>query len=168
MKKRIVITGGPGSGKTSIINELANNYICFEEVSRSIILEMKINTSFKPISFEEAVFNERKKDFQKANQTLQFYDRGMIDSLAYFNKNKLTIPKEILNYCQENRYFETVFILPPWENIYTTDDQRFETFEEATEIYNLISSAYKHFGYTLLKVPLLTIKERIDFIINKI
>ena len=33
--KRIVITGGPGTGKSSIINELKQrNYTCFDEVSR--------------------------------------------------------------------------------------------------------------------------------------
>ena len=43
MKKRIVITGGPGTGKTLIINSLKKKgFYCFDEVSREIILQQNI------------------------------------------------------------------------------------------------------------------------------
>ena len=64
MIKRIIITGGPCSGKTSIIEALKEReYYCFNEVSREIIQDMDIKTAFKNIDFEEAVFKKRKKDF---------------------------------------------------------------------------------------------------------
>ncbi len=41
---KILITGGPGSGKTSIINELENkNYNCEHEIVRSLTLQVKEN-----------------------------------------------------------------------------------------------------------------------------
>ena len=43
-RKRIVITGGPGTGKTTIINSLIESgYSCMEEVSRQITLEAQKN-----------------------------------------------------------------------------------------------------------------------------
>ena len=38
--KIILFIGGPGSGKTSIIEELANKgYVCYPEISRQVTLE---------------------------------------------------------------------------------------------------------------------------------
>ena len=63
MIKRIVITGGPSSGKTSIIDKLQSlGHKCLEEVSREIIKERKIETSFKDMDFEEIVFNKRRQE----------------------------------------------------------------------------------------------------------
>ena len=42
MLKKIVITGGPGSGKTSLIDFLEENgYQCQHEISRQVTLEAK-------------------------------------------------------------------------------------------------------------------------------
>ena len=46
MIKRIIITGGPCSGKTSIIDSLKDEgYKCFNEISREVIQKMNIKTS---------------------------------------------------------------------------------------------------------------------------
>ncbi|MGB5418614.1 AAA family ATPase, partial [Algibacter sp.] len=40
--KKIVITGGPGTGKSTLVNELINRgHICLEEISRQVILDAK-------------------------------------------------------------------------------------------------------------------------------
>ena len=40
MPNRIIITGGPGSGKTSLISFLSENgFQCQHEISRDVILE---------------------------------------------------------------------------------------------------------------------------------
>ena len=66
MIKRIIITGGPCSGKTSIIDSLKDEgYKCFNEISREVIQKMNIKTSYKNIDFEEIVFKKRKRDFFK-------------------------------------------------------------------------------------------------------
>jgi len=42
MQQKIVITGGPGTGKSTIIEELTKlNYICMPEISRDITLNAK-------------------------------------------------------------------------------------------------------------------------------
>ncbi|WP_452598150.1 AAA family ATPase, partial [Pontimicrobium sp. MEBiC01747] len=84
--KKIVITGGPGTGKSSIINELIKRgYTCFEEVSRQITLEARkdgIEQLFltKPLLFSELLLKSRQQQFidaNKNNSEFVFLDRGI-------------------------------------------------------------------------------------------
>ena len=67
--KKIVITGGPASGKTSIINQLMNKgHVCMEEISRKITLKAQnegVDQLFlkDPIWFSEQLLEARKKQF---------------------------------------------------------------------------------------------------------
>lgn len=167
--KRIVITGGPGSGKTSLIDNLRQKgFHCYEEVSRQLIQRMEISTSFKDFNFEDEVFSLRKKDFLDASVDLQFYDRSMIDNLAYLTKNKLNVSESMDNDCNQHRYFTKVFILPPWHDIYENDNERVEEYDEAVDIHNYLIEAYTKYNYTLIEVPKASVEERIDFILNRI
>ena len=58
--------------------------------------------------------------------------------------------------------------MPLWASIYTNDQERKESIEEAKTIdYNLRES-YKNLGFELIDVPLLAIKERAKFILTEI
>ena len=62
MIKRFIITGAPSTGKSSLINELSNmGYECFNEVSRSIIKNEKIEKINKDLNFEMEIFKKKKK-----------------------------------------------------------------------------------------------------------
>ena len=71
MEKKYIITGAPGTGKTSLINELnTRGYECSEEISRNVILEqLKKKGEALPwkdlTSFSLIVFNERLSQFKK-------------------------------------------------------------------------------------------------------
>jgi len=169
MIKRIVITGGPCSGKTSIIDALKNSgYHCFDEVSREIIQNMNIQTAFKNVDFEEAVFKKRKNDFLNAKTGLNFYDRSMLDNIAYLKNNKHNIPQHFTTQCDDHRYYSKVFITTPWENIYHKDNERLENFSEAIKIFDALKQVYEDANYNLLELPQLSVNERIKFIINEI
>ena len=56
--KRIVISGGPSSGKTTIINELKRaGHYCFDEVSRELILEAQKKGIAQPFLTDPEQFN---------------------------------------------------------------------------------------------------------------
>jgi len=169
MIKRIIITGGPSSGKTSIIDALKDEgYSCFDEVSREIIQEMNIKTAFKNVDFEETVFKKRKRDFLNAKSGVNFYDRSMLDNLAYLKTNQHEIPAHFKIDCENHRYHPTVFITTPWEDIYTVDDERLESFKDSIQIFEALKQVYKEANYNLVELPQSSVKERIRFIINEI
>ena len=169
MIKRIIITGGPCSGKTSIIDSLKDKgYKCFTEISREIIQKMNIKTSYKNIDFEETVFKKRKRDFLNAKIGVNFYDRSMLDNLAYLKINNHEIPTKFKIDCENYRYHPKVFITTPWQDIYTFDDERLESFKESIRIFEALKQVYKEANYKLIELPQSSVKERISFIINEI
>ena len=172
--KRIVITGGPGTGKSSIIDELKERgHICFEEISRQVTLEARqkgIEQLFltEPLLFSELLLKGRLKQFYDANQyegETIFLDRGLPDVLAYMDYFDSNYPIEFVETCQNNRY-DYVFVLAPWQEIFVSDTVRYENFEQAQLIHKHLLNSYKNFGYQLLDVPFESIEKRADFILD--
>jgi predicted ATPase len=172
--KKIVITGGPGTGKSSIINELKKRgHICFDEISRQVTLEARKNGIeqlflTQPLLFSELLLEGRLKQFNDANSygdKTVFLDRGLPDVLAYMDYFNSAYPQQFIDTCQNNSY-DAVFILAPWQAIYQSDSVRYESFEQAKLIHQHLLNTYKKFNYTLLDVPFDTIEKRADFILD--
>lgn len=174
--KRIVIAGGPGSGKTSLIDYLEQlGYSVKHEISRDIILEAQkegIEQLFleNPILFSQKLLEGRLKQFHEGKnckEPLLFYDRGMPDVTAYMDFVATDYPKSFSEICLENKY-DVIFLLPPWETIYLSDNERYESFEQAERIYHFLKTSYKKYGYKIHEVPIITIRERGQFIFNNL
>lgn len=167
--KRIIISGGPSSGKTTLIDELKRlGHICFDEVSREIIENQKINSSVKEFDFEQRVFDKRLEQYQRAKSATQFYDRSFIDGLAYMKMNQLEIPDSFHKASNDLRFYSTVFICPFWPQIFENDAQRLESIEQAQQIYNQLINVYSEFGYKIAILPLGNVDDRIKFILDRI
>ena len=170
--KRIVITGGPGTGKSSVIQELkVKNYYCFDEISRAVILEARqegIEQLFleQPIKFSERLLEGRLhqyRDAQSMAYDIAFYDRGLPDVVAYLDFFNTPYEAAFTTICENNRY-DTVFILEPWEAIFTKDNERYESFHEALRIDKALKHTYKRLGYEPVVVPKCAVIERVTFI----
>jgi predicted ATPase len=169
--KRVVISGSPGGGKTSIINGLNNKgYTTFEEYSRSLITKAQkegVENYFlkDPEAFSNKIFEGRLKQFHKADQNETskplFYDRGVHDTFAYLKaigKATENWKKRIANYT-----YDFVFLVAPWKEIYTKDAQRLETFEQAHYYYPFILETYSK-QHQIIELPKTSIEERIGII----
>lgn len=176
MPKRIVITGGPGTGKSSVINHLRDlGYYCLPEISREIIREAQENGHLNPfvenpLQFSNLLLHGRMEQHHYAlhfSLSKLFYDRGIPDIAAYLDFARLRVPKIVETACANYRY-DQVFLLSPWESIFTTDNERYENFEQAIEIHDNIKNTYNAFGYNLTEVPKATIAERAAFIIKNV
>ena len=171
---RIVITGAPGTGKTSIINSLKQRgFNCIDEISREIISNQIANGGdalpWKNLtSFSERVFTLRESQLLNSKPITQFFDRGTVDVYAYMKADSLKIPKSFISSINENKYHNVVFITPVWKEIYKNDSERQESFKQAINIEKRIKDSYKKFGYILIEIPKLKVEDRVDFILSKI
>jgi predicted ATPase len=174
-KKIILLIGGPSSGKTTLINHLeAEGHICYPEISREVILKAReegVDYLFleNPMLFSERLLEGRIKQYQNAvnEEKPVFIDRGIPDVVAYMDFIGDSYPAEFIAACETYKY-DKVFLLPPWEEIYTSDAERYESYEEASKIHNYLVDTYTKYGYELHEVPKTSVTERFQFIINHI
>jgi len=174
---KIVITGGPGSGKTEIINSLSKkNFYCFKEVSREIIRPEQLKGienyfSDKPIEFSKRLIKKRKEQYiESSNLSLSkrkpviFFDRGLHDIFAYLNYIKKSYNN--IKFKLEDYSYDMAFILPPWKEIYKTDSERKETYEQSIQIHKHIRSIYIKYKIQLFEIKPNTIENRVSEILK--
>jgi len=176
MQQKIVITGGPGTGKSTIVDALLKrDFICMPEISRQITIEAKkngIDQLFlkKPLLFSQLILDAREAQFIDAseqNADLIFFDRGIPDVHGYMNYLGVDYPDNYKKISKKLRY-QHIFMLPPWEEIYLEDEERYESFEQSVAIHNHLKKTYRELDYTITEVPLGTVEKRVHFILNSI
>jgi predicted ATPase len=169
-----VITGGPGGGKTSLLNFLASKgYPYVPETAREII-KQRLSQGLQPrpdaASFAQQMFF---KDFEnyisKADTTsLLFFDRSFLDSAYLLYNSDMNTYEKIKSTHLSHRYNQKVFITPPWEEIYSNDNERDQTFEEAIEVCNNLHRWYELHKYDVIIIPNDTIENRANFILDHV
>jgi len=176
MQQRIVITGGPGTGKTTLISELENrNFKCTQEISRQVTLMARkkgIDHLFleDPLLFSKLLLEGREQQYIDASNhaaPIIFFDRGIPDVHAYMNHFDTEYPDIYIKKSKKYRY-DRIFLLPPWEEIYTTDNERYESYELSVNIYEHLKIAYAELDYKIIEVPFGKVKARVDFILKQL
>jgi predicted ATPase len=166
-----VVTGGPGFGKTTLLNLLSERgFPVGDEKARELLVskgELEAPDSSFPKNFEKLVAEERISFLQSVSpNTIAFSDRGLPDQVAYSRYKGKEPSGFIIEASLSNRYAPTVFITPPWEEIYVRDEVRRESFEDACNLHNLILKAYLELEYELIDLPLLGPEKRAEFILS--
>ncbi|PKA99979.1 putative ATPase [Flavobacteriaceae bacterium MAR_2009_75] len=181
--KKVVVTGGPSTGKTSVIEFLEKQgHFCVHELIRSMTSaeknEEKANT-FKtnpivsvkdPKMFNQMLLDGRIEQFHtqpNSGAEVIFFDRGIPDVHAYMNCFGQSYDSGFAQPCYDYRY-DHILLMPPWKEIYAVDNERFETYEESVKIFESLEKAYTHFGYTVNLVPKGNVEERAKFILDHI
>jgi len=175
-QQKIVLIGGPGTGKSTVLNKLKEKgFFCFDEVSREVTLKAQkkgIDQLFltEPLLFSEMLLEGREEQYlnaEKRKENIIFLDRGIPDVHAYMNYFKTAYPSLFLEKSKQYKY-DLIFHFSPWEEIYITDNERHETFKESVTIDKFLIEAYSELDYKIINVPFGTVDERTDFIINSL
>jgi len=170
--KRYAIVGAPCSGKTTTINILKEKgYNVVEEMAREIVKEeqaKKGGSLFPWIvvhKFQLKILRKYLEAEDRFKEGVVFSDRGIGDGLAYYYHEVVTPPKELINEVKKKRY-NKVFYLDALE--YKSDRQRNEGKEVASRVGRKILETYRKFGYKVVIVPVMSVEERVDFILKNI
>jgi len=171
-----ILTGGPGSGKTSVLYELRNQGCkCVEEVGRKII-KQQLSTGGDAIPWKDAqAYAELMLEYSindyvslEGSEDIYFFDRGIPDTYGYERLVGLDVSQSLLYALRDYRYNSKVFIFPPWKEVYENDNERKQDFQEAMDTYNMMMSVYVELGYELIIVPITTIQERVNFLLSNV
>lgn len=76
---------------------------------------------------------------------------GVVGYLVLCN---LPVPSHIERAIELFRYSQTVFIAPPWEDIFVQDTERKQSFQEAVQTFHAMIESYSRHGYNLIRLPL--------------
>ena len=172
-----IITGGPGVGKTTLLNELAKRqFKTVSESAREIIKqEMDRNGDGLPWKnrelYADLMLKASLESFESVplNSTdSYFFDRGILDTVCYVRLIGNTVSAEMEQIAKNNCYNRKVFILPPWQEIYHTDNERKQTWEEAMRTFTQMKETYLDYGYELIEVPVDTPENRAKFVLNHV
>jgi len=170
-----VITGGPGVGKTTLLNALGRlGYHTVAEDARTIIREeMACNSDGLPwankFRYTQLMFDAAVRSYRAVrsiNQTY-FFDRGILDAICYAEMENIAVSPEMEQLAKTLRYHNKVFILPPWQEIYHTDDERKQTWDEALHTFTQMKTTYLKYGYQVVEVPKDHIENRVHFILKE-
>lgn len=171
-----ILTGGPGSGKTTTLNELTyRGFLTVPEAARTIIRKQTaINgnathtadrAAFRDLMLEHSIDDYKKV---KTERYAVFFDRGIPDLYGYSKAFCSEVSNNITQSIAQFRYNQLVFIFPPWQEIYEQDKERKQDFQEAILTYAALKEAYLDCGYHVVEVPMLSMKLRADFILKTI
>jgi len=164
---KIVITGGPCSGKSSIISALKNRgFRTVSETAREVIADRHLDNSMTKedaISIQRDIILrqiEKEKIIDGSFETY-FLDRGAIDIYGYYMHLAGSIPDDLKNIFLER--YGMVFMLEPLKFI--KDDIRREDDAEALELHRRIMHEYRSRGYDIINVPVMDLNKRVKHIL---
>jgi predicted ATPase len=170
----VIITGGPGSGKSAILDSLsALGYKFVPETARTIIKE-RVGRGLpprpNPDEFARQIFEIDFKNYINNIDTSEplFFDRSFLDSTAMIIETNKTDTHRVTELLNKYRFRKNAFIAPPWKEIYGNDSERDQSFDDSVEIYEKLYKWYELNDYVLIQIPKSDIDSRMDFILQNI
>ncbi len=152
MNKKFVLTGGPGVGKTSIINSLRKqNYDVRDEVFTDLFRKAQREGRFSdeflhsPALVHDLLRVQVELERQPCPGSFQFLDRSRVDILG-FSKNMGIVPfVEDQNDLLQGDY-DLVFVISPMpKNYYVQNEVRRQTYEESLEHHASVVQHYREY-----------------------
>jgi len=172
--QRVLIVGSPGAGKTTLLAELAAvGHTCVSDSARDIIRARKRRGLMPRPDPPEFAFEALRMDIERyratpADRGFVFFERGIPDALGMLDALGVLTPADLGRYLTEFPYARRVMVLPPWEEIYCTDDERDQTFGEAVRVHRAVCDWYPRCGYELVEVPRVSANARCEFVLRTV
>ena len=174
MTRRVVISGCSGGGKSTLLEALADRgYPTVEEPGRRIVREAMAGDGAAlpwraPEAFARRAIAMAQEDHARAAELgpLVFFDRSLIDAASFLDH--VTGGSEMPDLAAGCRYHETVFLAPPWPELFANDGERRHGLGEAISEYNRLTAAYPAAGYRVVTLPRMSVRDRVRFVLQEV
>jgi predicted ATPase len=171
-----VLTGASGGGKSTVLETLATHgFMVVEEPGRRIVGEQLATggdaTPWQDRrAFLHLLFQRSLAAFEAALAMPGpvFFDRGIIEALAYSRQLGLPVPDAWLALARRRRYAEPVFVIPPWREVFRNDAERRKTWTEVLDDHRVTVAAYAALGYRMVEVPRAPVAELAAFVLGQV
>ena len=172
MDQFILISGCSGGGKSTLLDALKRRgFATVDEPGRRVVeAEQARGGDALPWTNIEAFLHrtlELAITDHKAAQDLDgpvFFDRGVVDAAVALAH--VTGDPAAGAVAETYRYNRTVFLAPPWPDIFTGDEARRHGFNEAVAEYARLEAAFPSFGYDTQILPNAPVDARADHILS--
>lgn len=168
-----VITGGPGSGKTTTVNllnsrgfkttiEHARHYIDTQRITGKTTAEIRANQ----VVFQHGVLDMQiAQEKELSRDEVVFLDRALPDALAYYRF--LNLPEdEKISTALKNASYKKIFILDPLPLV--NDYARTEDLAAQKNLHELLTEVYESLGFPIVHVPILPPEDRVKLILENL
>jgi predicted ATPase/putative methionine-R-sulfoxide reductase with GAF domain len=168
----VIVTGGPGAGKTTLLAELAAmGYRTVDDSARAIIADRRARGASPrpdPRAFAEEILRQDIEKYlaQPRASGWVFFDRGLIDALGMLQELSPLPSTDLESRLASYPFHSTVFVLPPWGDIYTNDAERDQSFADAVGVHARVVRWYRSCGYVIDEVPRLPLVRRAEHVLR--
>ena len=166
MERFVVVTGGPGAGKTTLLDALrALGYATTTDVAR-VLVQKDPRVRDDAVTFQDAILAGEVAAYDAALgwAGTVFFDRAIPDVAAWSVRHGRPVPPHVDAAVREHPYARTVFVAPPWPEIYVNDAERVQPYEHSVRVHDGIVETYARYGYDLVTLPLVSVEERVAFV----
>ncbi len=175
---RYILTGGPGAGKTSIINFLAmRGYLVASEAATEIIeedLKKNIERPWKADDYHIRMYeliSKKQIEVQNTMAPIAFFDRGHLDGISYILLQNRTLYQYVIDCVQSSiktQYFNNKVFFIDSLGFVAPGPARTENLQESLQKAHCLEQNYTALGYEIIHIPPGSVEERAQMIIDYI
>lgn len=174
--KKVIITGGPHTGKTTLLNALKAKHQNHTYVAEAATLVIEAEhqkeksengyvgtfpwnnyTAFGPKVIAQSLELERDLNSKSG---LAVFDRSLIDTIAYARLNDCEhLLPDLYDKIKKAQYHQAFFC--DFVGSYKNNHIRSESFEEAQTTQQALRTAYTESGIQMIDMPAAPVEERI-------
>lgn len=171
---RILLTGCSGGGKSTLLDALASlGHLTVAEPGRRIVAAARAGTGaalpwVDMTAFARAALAMARADLAGVadHPGPVFFDRGAVDAAVALAHASGIPLGDILG--PDRAYADTVFIAPPWPEIYARDADRRHDLPKAIAEYQRLTEAVRALGYRGIELPRTSVAERAAFVLRTV